>query len=525
VTDAPTAPAARAPALSVRGVSQLYGSVHALRDVTFDVAPGTIHALVGANGSGKSTLIRIVAGVEPAASGELTINGQSFDATRGTVAEAALAGIRVVHQHSNGFPDLTVAENIAIGTGFTRGRLGAIRWRALHRQTEALTERYGLHVSPQTRLGDLAPAAQTLVAIARAFAGMDLHEHAISTDGSAHRDARRLIVLDEPTAALTAPEVELLLRGLRSVRAQGHAVVLVTHRLDEVVAAADYVTVLRDGRHVATRPAPEASHDDLVSMITGTSAAPTSAPAPANPLRDLVTISDLTVDGVSNASFQIRDGEILGLTGLLGSGRSTILEGLFGARRTRAGTVTFAGAPLNLCSPAAAMRAGAAFGPEQRERAVFPNQSLAENLSAAALPRRWRGLRIDQPRERNDAAVDTAAFGITAAGPDVAMNTLSGGNQQKAILARWMRRAPRLLLLDEPTLGVDVGARAEIHRMIREYVTTGRAALYVSSDVEELCVIADRILVLHDGSIAHELTGAAKNPDTVNQLVHQSTAA
>jgi ribose transport system ATP-binding protein len=354
---------------------------------------------------------------------------------------------------------------------------------------------------------------------------MDLDEQNVGTGGNGRPDARRLIVLDEPTGALPAPEVELLLAGLRSVRAQGHAVVLVTHRLDEVAAAADVVTVLRDGCHVATRPAPEVSHDDLVTMITGASEAPASATGGRDTSRDLVTVTGLTVDGVHNASFRIGDGEIVGLAGLLGSGRSTMLEGLFGARRARSGTVTFAGAPLDLRSPAAAMRDGVAFVPEQRERAVFPNESLAANLSAAALPRRWRGWRIDQPRERRDAAADTATFGITAAGPDVAMVTLSGGNQQKAILARWMRRSPRLLLLDEPTHGVDVGARAEIHRMIREYVTTGRAALYVSSDAEELCLIADRILVLHNGSIAHELTGAAKNPDTVNQLAHRSTAA
>jgi ribose transport system ATP-binding protein len=241
--------------------------------------------------------------------------------------------------------------------------------------------------------------------------------------------------------------------------------------------------------------------------------------------RAFLDVSGLRVGGLRDISFRVREGEILGIAGLLGSGRSTLLEGLFGAHRLAGGRVGLAGAPLDLRTPARAMAAGVALVPEQRSRAVFGDRSLAENLNLAEVDRFWTGRRMDRRAERRAATADVDEYGIVAASPDAAMATLSGGNQQKVVLARWMRQAPCLLLLDEPTLGVDVGARAEIHAMIRRYVSGPRAAICVSSDVEELCALADRILVLRAGVVAHEIEAGEATPDTVNQLVHQGAAA
>jgi ribose transport system ATP-binding protein len=523
----------RAPALSVREVTKRYGAVTALDQVSFEVAPRTIHALVGANGSGKSTLIRILAGVEQAEpGGMLGVGPATVAADRTTPAFARAAGVRVVHQASTAFPDLTVAENIGVAGRLPTRIGGGIRWRQVHQETTALLERLGLDLAPRTRMGDLSPAVQTLVAVARTFA-------------DAEGDEAELLVLDEPTAALPSREVEVLLDGLRRLVDHGHAVVLVTHRLDEVSRVADSATVLRDGRDVATFAIGERDAGEIVALITGSvDAAARTAERVASD-RPLLDVAGLEVDGVHDLSFTAREGEIVGIAGLLGSGRSTVLEALFGARTRRGGEVRFADEVLDLRSPARAMAAGVALVPEQRRRAVFADQSVAENLSIADLvPDGSR--RLDRRRERRAAAADVAAFGIVTSGTEAPVATLSGGNQQKLVLARWLRRSPRLLLLDEPTLGVDVGARAEIHDLIRAYVSgerleemgggsrpsfpptttaTPRAALVVSSDVEELCALADRILVLHGGRLAHELPAADATPDLVNQLVHRGTAA
>jgi ribose transport system ATP-binding protein len=525
-----------ASALSVRGLSKRYGSVVALADVSFDVAPASIHALVGANGSGKSTLIKVVAGVERAEpGGSISVSGLDLGVEHLSAPAIRRAGVRFVHQGSTVFPDLTVAENIGIGSRLATRPGGSIRWRRADQHAASLLDQLGLHVSPRALVGDLSPAVQTLVAVARAFADTDADVEA--GGGASVRRAPTLMVLDEPTAALPTREVEILLAGLRRIVADGHAVVLVTHRLDEVARAADHATVLRDGRHVRTFPVAAVEPRAVVEMITGTIRDPAVAAERPRSGPVLLDVSGLCVGGAHELSFTVHEGEVVGIAGLLGSGRSTVLEALFGARERVTGRVALDGTPLDLRSPARAMRAGVALVPEQRQRALFPGQSLAENLSIADLPRflsgrrrgfqrsrrwgSWNVRRMDRAAERAAAAVDVRELGIVTRSTDASVATLSGGNQQKVVLARWMRRTPRLLLLDEPTLGVDVGARAEIHAMVRAYVTEGRAALCVSSDVEELCAISDRILVLQGGRLAHQLDAHEVTPDAVNQLVHQ----
>jgi ribose transport system ATP-binding protein len=461
------------PALEVRGLTRHYGAVAALDDVSLTVAPGTLHALVGANGSGKSTLIRIVAGVEVGEpGGTVTVGDRSVEADRISPGFAREAGVHVVHQVSTAFADLTVAENVGVTDLPTR--LGGVDWRRLRREAAGLLERLGVDVDPAARMGSLSPARQTLVTVARAFAGEP-----------------QVLVLDEPTAALPAREVDTLLDGLRRLVDAGLAVVLVTHRLDEVARAADRATVLRDGRHVASFAVGSVEPADVVTMITGSTAEPASHDAARGDV--LLQVDGLAAGPLDGIDLTLHAGEIVGIAGLLGSGRTTLLEAVFGARPRRAGAMTLAGEPFAPRSPADAMAAGVGFVPEQRERSTFAGQSVAENLAIVDPGRGWWR---DRRRERGEAARDLAELSIVAGGPDAPMASLSGGNQQKVVLARWLRRRPRVLLLDEPTLGVDVGARVAIHGLIRRHVAEGNGALVVSSDADELDALADRTLVL-----------------------------
>ena len=567
-----TVPAFSVPALSVQGLTKRYGGVVALDGVDVSVVPGSLHALLGANGSGKSTLIRVVAGVERAdGGGTVTVGGEAVAADRTSPSWARAAGVRVVHQGASAFPDLSVAENIGVVAGLPTRPGGSIRWRAARADAAAGLARLGLAVDPTARMGSLSPAVQTLVAVARALADVD-------ADGSSGRP--KLLILDEPTASLPAAEAATLLAGLRSLADDGHAVVLVTHRLDEVTRAADEATVLRDGRMVARERVADTVPADLVALVTGAAAPGTTtaidpgagdgggatagaraasgsgAPGPEERAPDLgargpgsgartgggggggggafgaggaaplLEVDGLAVGPLRGVSFTVGAGEVVGIAGLLGSGRSALLEALFGARARRGGVVVLGGAALTPCSPAHAMDAGVALVPEQRERALFPARSLAENLSVADLARFRRRGRIDRGAESRAAADDVGRYGIRAPSVTAPVRTLSGGNQQKAVVARWLRRDPTLLLLDEPTLGVDVGARAEIHALVRGFVAGGdRAVLCVSSDAEELCALADRVLVLHDGRLVGELRGAGAHPDAVAHLAHGGAAA
>ncbi|MBL8778636.1 MAG: sugar ABC transporter ATP-binding protein [Acidimicrobiales bacterium] len=549
------------PALAVRGLTKRYAGVLALDGVDLSVAPGSLHALLGANGSGKSTLIRVVAGVERAdAGGTVSVGGAQVRADRTSPAWSRAAGVRVVHQGTSVFPDLTVAENIGVVAGLPTRPGGSIRWRAARADAAAGLARLGLTVDPAARMGSLSPAVQTLVAVARALADVDGGGSAVASGGP------KLLILDEPTAALPAAEAATLLAGLRSLAGEGHAVVLVTHRLDEVTRAADEATVLRDSRTVARVRVADTVPADLVALVTG-AVTPVASSATIDPgagdgggatagaraaarreasgasasssgssggaeepeaaeAAPLLEVDGLAVGPLRGVSFTVAPGEVVGIAGLLGSGRSALLEALFGARPRRGGTVQLVGAAMAPRSPAHAMTAGVALVPEQRERALFPARSLAENLSVADLGRFRRRGRIDRGGESRAAADDVERYGIRARSVAAPVRTLSGGNQQKAVVARWLRRDPTLLLLDEPTLGVDVGARAEIHALVRRFVAGGhRAVLCVSSDAEELCALADRVLVLHDGRLVGELRGADAHPEAVAHLSHGGVAA
>jgi ribose transport system ATP-binding protein len=463
--------------------------------VSFELERGTIHALLGGNGSGKSTTNKILAGVHDAVAGTIEIDGHEFDATSFTPARAREAGLRFVHQQGSTFADLSVAENLAIGRGFETGAIGRIRWRSLHAHAGEVLKRFNVDADPGALLGELSPATRAIVAIARALQDQE----------DAHSG---VLVLDEPTASLPTGEVKLLLDALRQYAAAGQTILYVTHRLDEVVEVVDRATVLRDGRLVRTLERSEIDHETLVEAIMGKRAEELLERPPAPLGAPVLEVTGLSGGCVRGASFSVHAGEIVGLAGLTGSGRSTLLKLLFGAIPVEAGEAILGGEPVRAHGPREAMEAGIGYVPEDRlAESAFLDMSVVENVGLTTLGVYFRRGRLDHRAERRDTRELVGAYAIKAEALDSPLGTLSGGNQQKAVLARWLRRDPRLLLLDEPTQGVDVGARVEIWQHVRRAVEGGACALAVTSDLEELPRVCDRVLVLRGGRIVAELAG------------------
>lgn len=493
--------------LTLDRLSKTFGSTRALDEVTFTVTDGHIHGLLGGNGSGKSTLVKILAGVytgDPG--GHIQLDGARMASDAVTPEVARSLGMRFVHQNSAIFPELTVAENIATGTGYPTA-LGVIRWPQLRSRTRTLLDRYAIEARPDDTLGDLRPADQTMVAVARALADAD---------------TASVLVLDEPTASLPEREVEVLLEALRRCAARGQTILYVSHRIDEILDLTTSVTVLRDGRHVVTRTSEGLDDARLIEYIVGRPIESVFADtvSPSTSERRL-TVSHLRGGPLRDVSFHIDRGEIVGIAGLLGSGRTELLRMLFGALRPDAGEVVLDEKPVRLRSTKHAMQLGFAYVPENRELdAAFPDLSVRENITIASMRGYWRGLWFSHRSERNDVAQAIFDFAIRTASDQAPISSLSGGNQQKVILARWLMRQPRVLLLDEPTQGVDVGARSDVYAAIRRVVATGVAALLVSSDFDELAHASDRVLVLREGQVAAEARGQDLNREQLTELVY-----
>ncbi|MFB4317224.1 sugar ABC transporter ATP-binding protein [Actinomadura sp. 21ATH] len=493
-------------AVELTGVSKSFDGVRVLDAMSLRVEQGSVHALLGGNGSGKSTTLKILAGVYAAdQGGTIAIHGSRYATGAYSAAVARSAGLRFVHQDLGLIPDLTISENFALDEGYPRWAGPAISWKRLHRRTRERLRRAQVDLDPRTLVRDLRPSDRTLVAIARALRDVDEGDHVT-------------LVLDEPTASLPHHEVSLLLEALRRCRAQGQTIIYVSHRLPEVLSIADRISVLRDGAVVATAPPAELDEARVVALMTGEAAreragrharsrAAASRSRPAGP--PVLRVTDLAGGPLRGVDLEVGQGEIVGVAGLLGSGRSSLLQALFGGSRAHAGRIEICGTVVRNQTVAAAIRAGIALVPEDRARdAAFADRPLWENISATVIGDYWSGWRMARGAERRDAADLMEPFAVRAASPDVAFGALSGGNQQKAVLARWFRLDPRLLLLDEPTQGVDAMARTEIHALVREHVTGGNAALVVSSDFEELEGLCDRVVVLRDGANVDELSGA-----------------
>lgn len=515
-------------ALAVQDVSKTYGATRALNGVSLEVATGAIHGLMGGNGSGKSTLIKMLAGVVTPDEGRLALKGEWIDARSHTPARAKASGLHFVHQQNSTFPDLTVAENLALGRGFEATAVKSINWRAQKARARKVLDRFEIDVAADTHLVRLSPAAQMMVAIARALQDQD------------DTAERGVLVLDEPTASLPKHEVDVLLTALRRYAADGQTIIYVSHRLEEVTAITNEVTVLRNGSVASRLAGANISHDTLVAGITGsTSAAQGGGPRRGNDAaasqaqlsqtsgfqETALALKHRTPDGVGEETLSLRAGEIVGIAGLLGSGRSRMLKQIFGAAprdhfevTVRAGTVP----PSNMRT---AMKRGLAFVPENRLReAALPELSIAENLSITSLSEHSRAGWIRPSRERKAAKRLIQEFGVRAPSTTAPLTALSGGNQQKVILARWLQLRPDVLLLDEPTQGVDIGARNEIHQLVRAAASAGTAVLVVSSDFGELAALAQRAVVISGGEIVDSVDGPLTE-DILNDIVYAQEKA
>ncbi|UFS58775.1 sugar ABC transporter ATP-binding protein [Subtercola endophyticus] len=494
-------------ALDLHDLTKHFGGTRALEGAELTVRPGTVHALLGGNGSGKSTLIKILAGVYEADAGSLSIFGQTHALSAYRPATAHAAGLRFVHQDVGLFDELSVAENFALDAGYPTGRFGGVKWKALNEHVRGVLAEYELDLDPTTSIHALSAADRIMVAIARAL-----------QDASGDR---LILVLDEPTASLPEHESTLLLNRIRRLADAGQTIIIVSHRLNEIRAVATDYTVLRDGTTAGTLVDAHPSDDTLITMMAGRSlTALRPQPAPQAATEQLVRLQGIWVGPLRGINLTVDVGEIVGIAGLSGSGRSTILRTLFGQIRADSGEIFYKGVPFRPARIEAAVRSGIALVPEDRGReAAFADLDVIDNLSVSVLRRYWRRRGMANGRARRDALALIQEFGVKVRGPEAMFSSMSGGNQQKVILARWMQRNPDLLLLDEPTQGVDVMSRADIYASIRQAAQTGCSVMIASSDVNELNALCDRVLVLRDGVVGDVLRAGRMDPEEISALI------
>jgi monosaccharide-transporting ATPase len=486
------------PFLQVSGIVKRFTGVVALDRVSVGLAPGEVHALVGENGAGKSTLIKVITGVHRPDEGEMRLAGRRVEFAG--ALDAQRAGIQAVHQEIGLVPSMSVARNLFLGREPRRG-FGLIDFGGMHREADRTLAAYGVDVDVRSPLRTLGVGVQQMIALARA----------VSVDA-------RVVVMDEPTSSLEPREVDTLFGVIARLRDRGISVVYVSHRLDELYRICDGVTVLRDGRVVHQGPLAELDRLRLVALMLGRPVSDVRAEGVTkfsgahDAARDapVIEASGLTRRHVlDDVSLAIRPGEVVGLGGLLGAGRTETAKAIAGALPLDGGRVTVAGAPLRHGSAAAAIRAGVALLPEDRKaEGIIASLSVRENIALAALPRLSRGGVVSEARIDRIVETFMRRLRIKAAGPHQRVAELSGGNQQKVLLARWLATEPRILLLDEPTRGIDVGAKAEVQALIDELAEDGLGVLLISADLEELVEGSDRVVVLKDGTVVGELTGA-----------------
>jgi ribose transport system ATP-binding protein len=498
------------PLLQMRGIVKSFPGVRALDGVDLVVRPGEVHCLLGQNGAGKSTLIKVLSGAHRPDQGDIEWLGEPV--VLGTPDAAISLGISTIYQELDLVPGLSVAENIFLGHEFSRA--GLLRRRDTRDAARALLARLGHgEIRVDREVGTLPASGQQIVSMARALS----------------RDTR-LIVMDEPSAALDQHEVQTLFRVIRDLTGQGVAVVYISHRLEEIRQVGDRVTVLKDGRTVATdlraRDTPTA---ELIRLMTGRDIEYVfpERPAPDPTASTVLEVKDLGLTKqFDQVSFSVRAGEIVGLAGLVGSGRSEILETVYGARRPAHGTVTVDGRRLRPGSVGAAVKAGVGLAPEERKsQGLLLDQPIYQNITVSSLRRFARAGFLDGSAERTRALELTQSLDVRPPGVTRPVRTLSGGNQQKVVLARWLLRDCRVLLLDEPTRGVDVGARSEIYVLIRALAARGVAVVVVSSEMEEVLGLADRVLVVSEGRVVHEGPASEIDEHRVLDLVMEGSAA
>lgn len=492
--------------LRISNVRKQYAQTHALRGVSFNVEPGTIHALLGGNGSGKSTLIKVLAGVEHGAGeGQIALNASTVSDDKTSPEWARDNGLVFVHQDLGLFEGLTVAENLAAGAAFPHRR-GIVAWKRIESHAKDLLNEFRIDVRPNDPVAVLRPAQKTLVAVARAL-------------GTGAEQRARVLVLDEPTASLPAVEADRLLTSLTEFRDQGYAIIYVTHRLGEVLDVGDRVTVLRDGNVVADRDVKGLSKPDLIELVAGRRLGSVFPDRSAQPGDVVLSVRGLRGGPLQDFDLDVRAGEIVGIAGLVGSGRSSVLRSIYGLH-PRQGTVTVHRTQTKNGSRNA-IRDGLAYVPEDRALdGVFGHLSISVNVAASHdheyLGTGWH----KSHKERTFAASVIDRLGVKAPSPSVPVASLSGGNQQKVVLGRWLRPSTKVLLLDEPTQGVDVGARSDIYSQIGKLRDQGLGIILVSSDEEELLGLADQIVVLQRGVIIEQRRSQEATSTWLSHAVH-----
>ena len=487
------------PFLEMRGIVKEFPGVRALNDASLDVRPGEVHVLLGENGAGKSTLIKVLSGVYTPDRGEIRIDGEPVRLR--SPHDAQRVGITTIFQEFNLAPDLTVAANVFLGREPTRrGFPGVVDRKKLLDETRAVLAALDFQIAPGAVVKRLGVAEQQMVEIAKALS-----------------QRARLIVMDEPTATLSTREIERLFKTIRDLRRQGVAIIYISHRLDEVKALGDRATILRDGAVAGSVAVGDTSTDTLVRMMVGRDLKDKFPKVEVAPGEEALRVEHLTRKGLfHDVSFQVRRGEILGIAGLVGSKRTETVRAVFGADPHDDGRILIDGRPVLITSPADAIRNHLALVPEDRKRqGILPSLSVKDNITASALPQfSWRGV-LDLRRERTRAQELVSSLRIAVPNLDRWVQYLSGGNQQKVVIARWMITQAGVFLFDEPTRGIDVGAKVDVYQLMGELVRRGAAIVMISSELPDILGMSDRVLVMHEGRVAGEFTSAEATEEKI----------
>ena len=489
--------------IQMSGISKAFNGNVVLENVQFELANGEIHALMGENGAGKSTMMKILSGIYTKDAGEITVEGQEvlFKSPK----DAEKLGIVVIHQELNMLPDLTVAENLFLGKELTYGKTGILKNREMEKEASRLLLKLGLDINPRTRTGDLSVGKQQIIEIAKAIAS----------------DAK-YIVMDEPTAALTDREIETLFKTVNELKEKGISFVYISHRMEEIFAICDRITILRDGQYVGVRNIPETNFDEIVAMMVGRELGERFPDRSCKVGEIKLEVRSLTVNGLfEDISFELRKGEVLGVAGLMGAGRTEVAQTIFGYRKLSKGEIFIDGKKAIIKSPIDAMKYGIGFVTEDRKtEGLVLDFSIKDNITLANLDRCSSSGIMKNEHENSMVAKYIEDLKIRTSGPEQSAKSLSGGNQQKVVIAKWLGTDPKILILDEPTRGVDIGAKKEIYHIINQLAEAGVAILMISSELPEVIGMADRVIVMQEGRLTGEVN---KENMTQEVIMHYAT--
>ncbi|WP_439622921.1 sugar ABC transporter ATP-binding protein [Shinella sp.] len=488
-------------ALTLSHIGKSFPGVRAIDGVSLDIQPGEVHALLGENGAGKSTLMKILAGMYQPDEGEITVDGKSV--VMRTPLEAKALGVVLVHQELSLVKELSVAENIYLGE-LPRRSFGRVDWKTLYARVQQILDRLNCGFSPETRVGDLSIANQQMVEIARVLTVTPL-----------------VVIFDEPTASLTDAEKTVLFDIIRDLKAEGVAIIYISHRMDEIFSLSDRITVLRDGKHSGTLITAETSEDEVTRLMIGRSLDLTRRIEASSPGEVVLEVDGLSCGKLfQDVSFKVQAGEVVGFYGLIGAGRSEIAETLFGLRAPTAGTIRFRGEPVSIASPAHAISLGISLVPESRkEQGLVLELNCRDNISLATIDTLTKGPFLSNSREVAIFDKYRERLRIKTPGWRQVVGNLSGGNQQKIVIGKWLATQPKLLILDEPTRGIDIGSKAEIHDLIRELARSGYAIIVISSEMPEVLKVSDRVIGMYHGRLMREFTAAEVTEDNLVQAI------